>query len=61
MARKRKKDEKIKRDEVSPKEHLLLLQSSREQGKGQWSLKDFKLYQKLSVNESWRVDLEVGV
>jgi hypothetical protein len=40
----RKIEEKIKRD----------TQRSREQGKGQLSLKDFKLYQKWSVNVSWR-------
>jgi hypothetical protein len=43
MFEKEEEWEEIKRVEDYPKENILLLQSSREQGKGQLSLKDIKL------------------
>ncbi len=55
MFEKEEEREEIKRDEVSPKEDVNLIQRSREQCKSQLSLKDNNLYQKLSMNVSLRV------
>ncbi len=62
--RKRNKREEIKWVEVSPKENILLLQSSRKQSKNKLSLKD----NKVQYIRSWEwmygkggLDLEVGV